>query len=75
MHHKDPSQNWGISAHHKPPFFTFNTKGIMRGLHGPHKTSTDDPAAIIGTQEPIFHLIIHSIGPLCHAAQLFMRHH
>ncbi len=45
-----------------------NPKRIMRGLRGPRKTSMDDPAAIIGTQEPIFHLIIHNIGPLCHAA-------
>ena len=45
-----------------------NLKRIMRGPRGPRKTSMDDPAAIIGTQEPIFHLIIHNIGPLCHAA-------
>ncbi len=45
----------------------FNPKRIMRGC-GPRKTSMDDPAAIILTQEPIFHLIIHNIGPLCYAA-------
>ncbi len=27
-----------------------NPKRIMRGPHGPRKTSTDDPTAIIGTQ-------------------------
>ncbi len=25
----------------------------MRGPRGPQKTSTDDPVAVIGTQEPI----------------------
>ncbi len=52
----------------KDPWVTINPKRIMQGLCRPRKTSTDDPAAIIGTQEPMFHLIIHNISSLCHAA-------
>ncbi len=37
--------------------FMFNPKRIMRGPCGPRKTSTDGPAAMIGTQEPILHLM------------------
>ena len=37
----------------------------MWGLCGPRNTLTDDPAAIIGTQEPIFHLTTMICHQLC----------
>ncbi len=35
----------------------------MWGLHGPQETSTDDPAAIIETQEPMFYDLSSSFKP------------
>ncbi len=48
-----------ILFHSYPDFplldwLVINPKRIMWGPRGPRKTSTDDSAAIIGTQEPIF---------------------
>ncbi len=43
----------------------FNPKRIMRGPHGPRNTSMDDPAAIIGTQEPIFYEATMTCHQLC----------
>ncbi len=45
----------------------------MRGPRGPRNTTMDDPAAIIGTQKPTFPLIIQNIGPLCHAALIYLK--